>query len=493
MAQEATSFKKKIKSSSDIDFTTGNLFWKIILFTLPVIFEGLLQLVYTSADLLVVDLFGGGKFSMAAVGDNGSLISLIVYTFIGISTGANVVVAAAKGAGDKEKALKVMSSSLIFAVVVGIFVGVIGYRLAYTFLKLMSTPSEIIDLAATYLRIYFLGVPFMMIFNFGAAMLRAMGDSKRPLLALSACGVLNIGMNILFVLVFKMDVAGVAIATVISEGLEAFLILYFLSHHKKGFVSLKIFGMKVDGSALKEVLHHGLPAGLESLVFSISNVIIQAQANKFDAFVVSGNTASDNVEGYIFVILQAFATAVASVVSQNYGANKKENLRKTLLYSFLSITVLGFLLGGIASLLRYQLIGIFIHGNDEGSLVAMGIGTRRLILMGLSYWLCALMDAFSSYLRGIKHPIAPTVVTIFCACLFRLFYVYVIYQNIPGMLDPENVNSSLLWLYASYPISWLLADLTYTAILPHFQKIADKEIDARLVLAPKNIPNNSNK
>ena len=454
----------------EIDLTSGPLYKKMLLFTIPVIISNLLQLVYTSADLLVVDYFGGGAFSMAAVGDNGSLISLIVNTFIGVSVGANVVVASAKGAKDADKASKALHSSMIVAVILGIFVACFGYRLAPVFLSAMHTPPEIIGLASVYLRIYFLGVPFILIFNFGAAILRAMGDSKRPLLALLFCGFANVGLNLLFVIVFKTDVWGVAVATVISEGLEALLTIYFLIHHKRGFVSLDLKNLRFDSKVGGEVLKNGIPAGLEFLIFSISNVVIQAQANKFDAFAVSGNTASDNIEGYIFVILEAFAVAVGSIVSQNYGAGNKRNLRKSLLYSFLTITVLGLLLGGLAAIFRVSLIGFFIQGDTEGSREALRVGTERLVLMGLSYWACAMMDVFSAYLRGIKHPIAPTVVTIACACGLRLVWVYVLYKNIQGM-------QTLLWLYAAYPLTWAIADITYLLILPHFTKKADRDID----------------
>jgi putative MATE family efflux protein len=462
----------------EVDLTSGNLFKKMLLFTLPVILSSLLQLVYSSADLLVVDYFGGGEFSMAAVGDNGSLISLIVNTFIGISVGANVVVASAKGAKDKEKASKALHSSIIISLVLGVFVACFGYRLAPSFLAAMHTPAEIIDLASVYLRIYFLGVPFILVFNFGSAILRAMGDSRRPLYALIACGILNVGLNLLFVIIFKKDVWGVAVATVISEALEAFLTILFLIHHKKGFVSMTKKDLHYDDEVGGEVLRHGVPAGLESLIFSISNVVIQAQANTFNAFAVSGNTASDNIEGYIFVVLEAFAVAVSSIVSQNYGANNKQNLRKSLLYSFLTITVLGISLGGLAALLRYQLIGIFIHGSGEGMEEATRVGTQRLILMGLTYWICAMMDIFSAYLRGIKHPIAPTIVTIVCACAMRFIWVYCFFNRIPGM-------HTLLWLYAVYPITWTIADLTYLTIIPRFTKQAYAEIDARLALAAR--------
>lgn len=460
----------------EIDFTTGNLFKKMVLFAIPVILSSLLQLLYTTADLLVVDYYGGGEFSMAAVGDNGSLISLIVNTFISVSIGANVVVAACKGAKNQGKAKKALSASMVIALILGIFVACIGYRLAPSLLSAMHTPTEIIGLASVYLRIYFLGVPFILIYNFGSAVLRAMGDSLRPFLALFACGILNVGLNLLFVIVFKLDVAGVAWATVMSQAVAAFFVILFLFKNKKGFACLDKKSFSYDFAVGGEILKNGIPAGLESLIFSISNVVIQAQANTFDAYAVSGNTASDNIEGYIFVLLEAFAVAVSSVVSQNYGANNKKNLRKSLLYAFISIAVLGVLSGGLATIFRQDLIGIFIHGTDAGSQKALQVGMNRLALMGLSYWACALMDVYSAYLRGIKHPIAPTVVCLVTACVLRLLWVYCLYDQISAM-------HTLLWLYAAYPVTWVIADLTYLVILPRFTKKAYAEMDARLTLA----------
>ncbi len=470
----------------EVDLTTGNLFWKIVLFTLPVMLSSLLQLLYTTADLFVVGAYGGGPYPMAGVGNNGSLINLMVNTFVAVSVGANVVVARYKGEKDKDKALKAMNAGMLIAVILGLVVGISGYFLAGPVLRAMGTKDEIMPYALAYLKIYFLGLPFLMIFNFGSAILRALGDSKRPLVALFACGVINIGLNFLFVLTFQMNhdtlgVEAVAWTTVISEFLEAGLTMFFLMDKRYGFVRFSLKHFTLDRHELYEVLRNGIPAGVETLIFSISNVVIQAAANRFlSASAVAGNTASDNLEGYIFVVLEAFAVAVSSVAAQNYGANKKENLRKTLLYSFSIITGLGLLMGGIAAIFRYQLIGILVQDSTEAGFSrneAIDTGAARLLMMGLTYVFCSMMDAYSGYLRGLGHWLAPTIVTFVCACLFRLFYVFVLVYNIPYM---QNV----VWLYAAYPFCWVLATMIYTAILPSFQKKADQEIEKRVALLP---------
>lgn len=467
----------------EVDLTQGNLFLNIIIFTIPVMLASLFQLLYTTADLFVVGHFGGGSYQMAGVGNNGSLINLMVNTFVAVSVGANVVVAKYKGMKDKENATKAMDAGMMISLVLGIVVGLGGYFLAHTVLVAMETKPEIIDYAEAYLKIYFLGLPFLMIFNFGSAILRALGDSKRPLLALIVCGVINIGLNFLFVLGFKMNtgdlgVKGVAWTTVISEFLEAALTLYFLMDKRYGFVRMSPKHFPLEKKSFFEVLKNGIPAGTESFIFSVSNVVIQASANHFlSASAVAGNTASDNLEGYIFVVLEAFAVAVSSVSAQNYGASNKENLRKSLRYSFIIILTLGLLMGGLAALFRTSLIELLVVDDAASQSFdhaeAVQIGSERLLMMGLTYVLCAMMDLYSGYLRGLGHWLAPTIVTFCCACLFRLGYVYLLVWNIPAM---QNV----LLIYAAYPFCWALATAIYGVMVPFFQKKAYREIDARI-------------
>lgn len=458
-----------------IDFTGGSLYKKMLLFIIPVILTSLLQLLYSSADLFVVSRWGGGAAAMAAVGDNGSLLNLLVNTFVGVSVGANIVLAKEKGEKNKEDAMKAIRSSMFLALIISIPVALAGYFLAPTILGWMSTPTEngIREMAATYLSIYFLGVPFVLIFNFGSALLRAMGDSKRPLYALALCGSINLALNFLFVLVFHLGVAGVAYTTVISEALEALLVVLFLRSKKNTFARLTFSWPLLDKKESGKILRNGLPSGLETLVFSISNVVIQAAANHY-ASLLPGSTASDNIEGYIFIVLEAFAVSVSTIASENLGAGNEVNLRKTLSYSIISIVGLGIILGGLAVVFRYQLIKIFLVEGDDHALyeASLEAGASRLLLMGLTYWICALMDCFSGYYRGLGHSIIPTIVIIVCALLFRLVFVYCIYGLIPSC-------HNFLFLYSSYPMSWALAVLVDLFLLRPFTKKAHEEIAKR--------------
>jgi len=462
--------------SKEIDLTTGNLFKKLILFTIPLILTTVLQLLYTSADLFVVSNFGGGDNSMGAVGANGSLINLIVGTFLGLSVGANVVVANAKGSNDKEKAKKALHTSLIVSVISGIFVGILGFFLAKYFLTWMNTPSEIIELAAKYLKIYFLGMPFLLIYNFGSSILRALGDSKRPLYTLIITGIFNVGLNFLFVVGFKMDVVGVALGTILSEMVSAIMVIYFLWHNKKAFVQFDFKALKISGPELKEILIVGIPSGLQSMIFSISNVVIQTQTNSFGEIAVNANSASSNMEGYLYYILNSFSVAVVAMVAQNYGAKKKENIKKILLYSLLSVTVIGIVMGGIFVLIKDPLLGILIKDNPD----EMKIASNRYILICLTYFMCGIMDVMSAYFRGIKYSVLPTIITLFGCTLLRLVFVFTIFKYVEAI-------HTLEWLYASYPISWLLTDVIYAVATPFVTKNAFKKIDQSIELEKRNL------
>jgi putative MATE family efflux protein len=461
--------------SGEIDLTSGNLFGKMVVFTIPVILTSLLQLFYTSADQIVVANWGGGMNSMNAVATNGPLINLIVTLFVGVSVGANVVVADAKGKGDQAKAERALHSAMLFSVIGGIVVGLIGFLMAHQFLVWMSASDEFIDLATVYLQYYFLGMPFLMIFNFGSAVLRAMGDSKRPLWALTGCGVLNIALNLFFVIVLKMDVAGVAIATVISEALEAFLIVVFLIHNKNGYARFHFSELRFSREETLEILQNGIPAGLQSFIFSISNVAIQAETNKFGAVSTAGNAASNTIEGYLYAVLNAFSVAVVAITAQNYGAHNKDNLRKIMRYAVISVVVLGLLLGGLLSFFGEPLLKLFITDKSVDQDVdkyneALAIGESRLTLMCLTYFTCGIMDSYSAYIRGLHHSIAPTLITLFGACLLRLLFIFTLFDHV------EFFHTNI-WLYATYPISWTVTDVAYFFFARHYRKKALEKID----------------
>ncbi len=446
--------------TKEIDFTSGNLFKKMVVYTVPLILSTLLQLFFSSADLFTVANFGGGDSSMNAVGANGSLINLIVALFTGLSVGANVYIANAKGRGDKEAAEKGIGTSILLSAVVGIIVLLFGSIFAKELLILMETPEEVLYKATQYLTIYFYGVPFLMIYNYGSACLRALGDSNKPFIVLLCAGAFNIACNLLLVIVFKMDVVGVAISTCVAEFVSAVAVLMFLYFNKKGYAKLSFHNLRFYKLELISILKIGIFSGLESFIFSFANVFIQREANTFGPIAMAGNTASNNIEGYIYNILNSFSVAVVAMVAQNYGAKKKENIKKILLYSTLTVTVLGLTIGGLFDILAEPLLSIFV--SDPQSIQE---GKGRLLVICSTYFLCGVMDVLSAYLRGLEHPICPTIITLFGACALRLLFIFTIFHSVEAI-------HTLPWLYATFPISWAFVILLY---IPFIFKITKKE------------------
>ncbi|MFA6620608.1 MAG: MATE family efflux transporter, partial [Bacilli bacterium] len=346
-----------------------------------------------------------------------------------------------------------------------------------------------------YLRLYFIGLPFLMIFNFGAACLRAMGDSKRPLYALLACGILNVALNFLFVCGFGMqkngqDVIAVGFTTVISQAVAAVLIVLFLAQKNKSFAWLTFKDLRLYRGETHGILKHGIPAGLQSLVFSISNVFIQASVNGFGStpleqeISVAGNSASIQIEGYIWIVMNSFSTAVVAIVAQNYGAGKKEKITKALWMSLISSTVLGLSLGGVAVLAYRPLLGIFL--TEDGFIQeglspadaktayesAMEVGRQRLLLIGLTYFLDGWMDNTSGFCRGLGHPNTPTIITFLAVTVFRLIFILAVWNNVAYF-------HTLPWLWSTWPFSWVLAVAAYYCFVPSYIKQAFKDIDKR--------------
>ncbi len=477
--------------SQDLDLTNGNLFAKMGIYTLPIVLLSLLQLLYSSADAIVVSYFGGGYSSMNAIGSNSALINLIIGLFVGVSVGANVVVAKAFGEKNQNTAQKALESSIVLSVIFGIGVAIAGYFSARYLLIAMQTPDFVLDKATDYLQIYFLGMPFLLLFNFGSAILRALGDSKRPLYALILCGAINVGLNFLFVITFELDVIGVALTTLISEVLEAFFVLCFLASKRQKFIRLTFKGLRLYKEETVDILKNGIPAGLQSFVFSVANVFIQASVNSYsDATITSemamtGNTASQQVEGYIYIFLNAFSVATTAIVAQNYGAKKKENVRKALYIGLLYVTVVGLIVGGICALCRDQLNGIFISKesftdasgfNQEGYELSLDIAGQRLILIGLTYFLDGVMEIFSSYCRGLGHAKTPTVIIFFFVTCLRLTFIFGVWNIVPAI-------HTLPWLWSTWPISWVFAIIAFLFVVPRYSKEAATKIDASMVRA----------
>lgn len=468
---------------SEMDLTSGNLFFKIPLFGLPMAFTTILQLLYSTVDLYTVSNFGGGSNSMSAVGSNTALINLIVTVFVSLSLGANVVMGHAKGANNKEFASKILHTSMILAVFTGVLVGLIGYFTSHQLLVWMNTPNSIIENATLYLQIYFLGLPFLMVYNYGSQILRALGDSKTPLYILIISGLVNVAFDFWFVIGFSLDVAGVAWATILSELVSAILVVLWLIFNKKGFVTLHFKELKVDKISLKGILRVGLPSGLQGLGFCIPNVLIQSALYSITNYtidgvlisvdeIVAGSAASSTIENYVFAFIDAFAAGCTAFVSQNYGARKKENIRKVYYYSLIWMFLLWGVCAFICCTFPMQVLGVFVTEGGGISLQnALNAGRERMMLMVLTYCLDGIMDVSSAYLRGLKHATSPAAVTISGCVGTRIVFLL--------FLFPMEYFHTIFWLFVVYPISWVLVDLIYIPMILVIEKKAFKDIDAQ--------------
>ena len=430
----------------EIDMCSGKLLPKLLAFALPLMCSSVLQLLFNAADIVVVGKFAGDN-SLAAVGSNAALINLMVNLFVGLSVGANILAARYIGAGNHDSLRQTVHTSMLLALLSGLALAVVGVTTARPLLRLMQVPDSILPLAALYLRIYFLGMPAAMLYNFGAALLRAVGDTRRPLYYLIAAGVVNVALNLLLVIVFQLDVAGVAIATVISQCLSAFLVVRCLMREEGG-IRLELRALRITPQRLRQILEIGIPSGIQGVAFSLSNVIIQAAINGFGETVISGNTAAGNIEGFIYVACNAFCQANTAFTSQNYGAGQFDRLRPIALWSG-ACSVAVALVGGMAGwIFGPQLLHIY---SNSDAVVAAGM--VRIAIMFPLYFLSGAMDVIVGSIRCIGYSVTPRVVTLLGACAFRVVWIATIFR-LPQFHTPEVI-------YWSYPISWALTFLTH--------------------------------
>lgn len=423
----------------EIDMVNGPLLGKILLFALPLMCSSILQLLFNAADIVVVGRFAGDN-SLAAVGSTSSLINLTVNLFVGLSVGANVLAAKNIGAKAEQELEKTVHTAVLVSIISGIFLAVFGVLFSRQLLEWMSSPEEVIGLSALYLRIYFLGMPAMMLYNFGAALLRAKGDTERPLYFLLISGVINVCLNLLFVIVLHMDVAGVALATVIAQCISAGLVIRCLCFEEGAF-RLSLHKLRIDKGILVQIIRIGLPAGFQGMVFALSNVVIQASVNSFGSVVVAGNSAAANIEGFVYVAMNAFHQAAISFVGQNVGAGQYKRICKILFLCICSVTIVGIVLGNGATIFGHSLLRIY--SKDEAVIAA---GMVRMGVICKTYALCGIMDVMVGALRGMGYAIAPMIVSLLGACGLRLLWIATIFQ-IPK-------NHTMEMLFTSYPVSW---------------------------------------
>lgn len=430
------------------DLTSGPMLQKIILFSLPLAASSILQLLFNAADVVVVGRFAGST-ALAAVGSNGALINLLVNLFVGLSLGANVVAARCFGAKDDEGVHNTVQTSVTLGLVSGFLLAVVGFFAARVLLELMSCPEDVIGLSTLYLKIYFIGMPMTMLYNFSSALLRAVGDTRRPLFCLAVAGLINVVLNLVFVILFSMSVAGVALATIISQTVSACMVTALLVK-EKGPLHLDLGHLGFHAGALGQILRIGLPAGLQSTVFSLSNVVIQSAINSFGSTVVAGSSASANLEGFVYTAMNAFSQAAVTFTSQNMGARKYQNLNRVVLNCLLCAIVTGVVLGGGAVLAGTQLLHFY---SSDAAVIAAGYERLRVICG--TYLLCGIMDTLASSLRGLGYSVLPMVVSLVGSCLLRLVWIATIFQ----------LNRTPFMLYISYPISWVLTAAVHLACL----------------------------
>lgn len=428
----------------EMDMCNGPLFSKILMYSLPLIASGILQLLFNAADMIVAGQFAGNA-ALGAVGATSSLINLLINVFIGMSVGANVLVAHFFGAGRKEELGQTVHTSIALSLIGGVVLGIAGFFLASPLLSLMGTPDDILPHAVIYMKIYFIGVPGMLLYNFGSAVLRAVGDTKRPLYFLLFAGVINVFLNLFFVIVMKIGVAGVALATIISQCVSAALVIRCLIK-EEGPYHLDPHAVRLHGDKVMRILRVGLPAGFQGAVFSLSNVLIQSSVNSFGSIAVAGNTAAQNLEGFVYNAMNSFHQTALSFTSQNMGAKKMDRVKRIMWICLGCVTVLGLCMG-FAGL--YFADGLLSFYSKDSQVTAYGY--QRLFIILSTYFLCGIMDVMVGSIRGMGYSIMPMVVSLLGACGLRIVWIFTVFA---AYRTPTV-------LYISYPVTWTVTFLVH--------------------------------
>ncbi len=441
----------KTHAHRTMDMTEGPLLSKVLFFALPIMLSGILQLLFNAADTIVVGRFSG-SLALAAVGSVGSLNNMIISLFVGLSIGVNVLVARFTGARNDRAVSETVHTAVLLSLIGGVVLAVVGVLAARPLLALMGSPDDVIDLAVLYVRILFVGMPVQMLYNFCAAILRAVGDTKRPLYFLTVAGVINVVLNLVFVVGLHMSVAGVALATIISQAVSAWMVMHSLML-MNGPTKLHLRRLHINSSILREIIRIGLPAGIQSSVFSLSNVVIQSSVNSFGSVVIAGNAAAANVGNFVYQAMNTFQQAITCFAGQNIGAHKPSRILTSLKVCLLWALVFGIGLGGLACLFGEPLLALY---SPEPDVIAAGM--QRLYIVNAPYFLCGLMDVMTGVLRGVGYSLLPMVVSLLGACAFRILWVATVFAATPTMQC----------LMLSYPVSWAL---TLTVLVLIFQVV----------------------
>lgn len=413
---------------------------QVIKYIIPLILTNTLQLLYNAADNIVVGRFDG-YVALSAVGSTGSLVNLILNVLLGLSVGTAVAVAHDYGANDHEGVRRTVHTSILISIIAGIAVGIFGCIFSGTFLKWMDTPPDVLPLSTEYLAIYFLGTPASLVYNFGASILRSIGDTKRPLIFLSISGILNVILNLIFVIVFKLSVVGVALATIISQYVSMVMIIVCLIR-EKGCCHLDLKKLHIYKDKLKKIVRVGIPAGLQGTVFSISNVLIQRSINSFGSLVVAGSTASGQLEGFTYMAMNSLYHATLTFVGQNVGAKKYEMINKVVIRCLFIVTAIGILFSAFTFVFAEPLLRIYLPNDPE----AIPHGITRMIYVLLPYFLCGWMEVLVGAQRGMGMSIIPMITSLVGSCLLRVIWILTVFAS----------HHTLVILFLSYPISWFI-------------------------------------
>ncbi len=430
-----------------MDLTQGPILKNLLIFSLPLMASNVLQIFFNAADIMVVGQFAGDN-SLAAVGSTSSVIHLLTNVFMGLSVGVNVLAARFFAAKQEDELRKTVHTAITVSLICGVFMVLLGEVAAKQVLIWMESPADVIDLATLYLRIYFIGMPATILYNFGAAILRAVGDTRRPLYFLAFAGLINVVLNCVFVIVFHWDVAGVAAATVISQCISCLLILRCLGN-ERGAIHLTRRGMGLDMRILRQIVQIGLPAGIQSSLFSLSNVVIQSSINSFGKLAMAGNTAGQNLEGFLNVIVGAFSQGGVAFVSQHVGAKRYDRINKIVITLMTCVFTISIVLGNLIYYFSPQLLLLY---TDSPDVVASGM--KRMTYACCFYFFYGMMDNMVAVLRGLGNSVVPMIVALLGVCGFRILWISVMFNN-PAFHTIETV-------YIAYPLSWGLTFLAHT-------------------------------
>ena len=434
------------KQAYEIDMCSDPLMPKLLLFAVPLMLSGILQLLFNAADMIIIGRYGQmAEQGLAAIGATSSMINFFVNVAIGISVGSNVIVARYYGGHRPKDIHDAVHTSVLLSFFLGLGIGLLAMFLSRPILIKMATPEDVLEQAALYVRIYFAGLPVMMLYNFGSAILRAVGDTKRPLYYLSAAGVLNVILNLFFVRGLHMNVEGVALATVISQGVSAFLVLRCLAR-SEGAYRLILRDLKIHPRIVKQILRIGLPAGVQGMIFSISNMLIQSSVNSFGSTAMAGNTACQSLEGFVYTSMNAFYQTAISFTSQNLGGGKYGRINKILGSCLFLVTTVGLVMGNLFYFFGKELLGLY---TEESSVINYGLLRMEVILT--TYCLCGIMDVLCGSIRGLGYGILPMIVSLIGACGFRVVWIFTLFRSYHTLTN----------LYISYPVSWTITALAH--------------------------------